>query len=330
VKDYYRILGLKRGVSRLEIRKRFLELAQRYHPDHNPGDPESEDRFKDVHEAYRVLYDERKRSLYDLTGTSGQFSMPTPRDVQDYFYCRVAPAVVNLNDEVHVSFTYTSAGRIFKRPAFQGFHITGPPYVSNRMVSHEGVLVRETTLTYIVCPLKQGRLLIGPASIRIGVKQYQSDPHSIMVMAQHCYFMAKQQAGPDPFSFPLHYEEPLVGDNRRRSWRSLHHIVLIPRSRVAAVFHGLGTAIKVVCTLAGIVYFQDTAGTLLSAAAGNLFGWINCRILYRIAGVQPKFGYAETYPVVYEYLERGYKQGTDQGMPVISSHWIYKAGRALI
>jgi molecular chaperone DnaJ len=70
-RNYYKILGLKRGASLKEIKKRFRLLALQYHPDRNPGDPISEEHFKLVAEAYHVLSDLRKRRLYDRKGYDG-------------------------------------------------------------------------------------------------------------------------------------------------------------------------------------------------------------------------------------------------------------------
>jgi molecular chaperone DnaJ len=67
-RDYYEVLGLKKRTSADEIKRAFRRLAQRYHPDKNPGDPTAEDRFKEVNEAYAVLSDPDKRRDYDRFG----------------------------------------------------------------------------------------------------------------------------------------------------------------------------------------------------------------------------------------------------------------------
>ncbi|MBT8406877.1 MAG: DnaJ domain-containing protein [Deltaproteobacteria bacterium] len=70
-RDYYDILGLKKGASLGHIKKRFRKLALRYHPDRNPGDTISEEIFKLVAEAYHVLSDHKRRQLYDHKGSEG-------------------------------------------------------------------------------------------------------------------------------------------------------------------------------------------------------------------------------------------------------------------
>ena len=67
-KDYYEILGIKKGASAEDIRKAFRKLARKYHPDVNPGDKTAEEKFKAISEANDVLSDPKKRKIYDQVG----------------------------------------------------------------------------------------------------------------------------------------------------------------------------------------------------------------------------------------------------------------------
>ena len=64
-KDFYRVLGVDDDASAKEIKKAFRTLARDHHPDRNPDDPDAEERFKAVQEAYDTLGDETKRKAYD-------------------------------------------------------------------------------------------------------------------------------------------------------------------------------------------------------------------------------------------------------------------------
>lgn len=67
-RDYYEVLGINRNADTAEIKKAYRKLAKKYHPDTNSGDVSSEQRFKEVTEAYSVLNDPEKRKLYDRFG----------------------------------------------------------------------------------------------------------------------------------------------------------------------------------------------------------------------------------------------------------------------
>lgn len=69
-KDYYKILGVEKNASQDEIKKAFRKLAIKYHPDKTKGDKASEEKFKEVNEAYEVLRDPEKRKKYDTLGSN--------------------------------------------------------------------------------------------------------------------------------------------------------------------------------------------------------------------------------------------------------------------
>ena len=69
-KDYYKILGVERSATAPELKKAYRKLAMKYHPDRNQGDKQSEDKFKEINEAYQVLSDSDKKARYDQLGES--------------------------------------------------------------------------------------------------------------------------------------------------------------------------------------------------------------------------------------------------------------------
>ena len=70
-KDYYEVLGIKKGATDEEIKKAYRQMAKKYHPDLNKGDANAEQMFKDVNEAYSVLSDPQKKARYDQYGHAG-------------------------------------------------------------------------------------------------------------------------------------------------------------------------------------------------------------------------------------------------------------------
>lgn len=70
-RDYYEVLGVDRDATDEDLKKAYRLLAKKYHPDLNPDDPQAEEKFKEVNEAYEVLSDPQKRAAYDRFGHAG-------------------------------------------------------------------------------------------------------------------------------------------------------------------------------------------------------------------------------------------------------------------
>src|ERR1043165_3868183 len=70
-RDYYTVLGLARDASDEDIKKAYRKLAMKHHPDRNPDNKESEEKFKEAKEAYEILCDPKKRAAYDQFGHAG-------------------------------------------------------------------------------------------------------------------------------------------------------------------------------------------------------------------------------------------------------------------
>jgi curved DNA-binding protein len=80
-KDYYQILDLNRNASEEEIKRAYRKLALKCHPDHHPEDSESEEKFKEISEAYAVLSDPEKRREFNRFGYAGFERRYTREDV---------------------------------------------------------------------------------------------------------------------------------------------------------------------------------------------------------------------------------------------------------
>ena len=77
-RDYYEVLGVTRTATEVEIKSAYRKLAMTYHPDRNPNNPDAEEKFKELTEAYAILADSEKRSLYDRFGHAGVSSSGGP------------------------------------------------------------------------------------------------------------------------------------------------------------------------------------------------------------------------------------------------------------
>ncbi len=76
-KDYYKILNISKDASKSDIKKAYRKLALKYHPDRNPDkSKEAEEHFKKINEAYAILSDDEKRSIYDQYGIEGLKGQP--------------------------------------------------------------------------------------------------------------------------------------------------------------------------------------------------------------------------------------------------------------
>jgi molecular chaperone DnaJ len=91
-RDYYEVLGVSKDASAEEIKKAYRKQALKYHPDKNPGDKESEEKFKEAAEAYEVLRDPDKKQRYDQFGHAGVGGSAGPgggfggfSDIEDIF-----------------------------------------------------------------------------------------------------------------------------------------------------------------------------------------------------------------------------------------------------
>jgi curved DNA-binding protein CbpA len=101
--DYYSLLGVKRGATSDEIKRAYRKLVFRYHPDRNPGDGGAADKFTQVLDAYTVLSDSTKRSVYDaVSHPAGAHEEPEEEQRQE----RARPSADNFDGTFRFSQEY--------------------------------------------------------------------------------------------------------------------------------------------------------------------------------------------------------------------------------
>ena len=122
-KDPYKVLGLSREASQDDIQQAHRKLVRKYHPDANPEDPRSEERFKEVQRAYEVLSDEKKRREYDeglRTSSRGSPGRSRSRESSSRPRARAGA-------RAGVGTTYTSSGQVSRNrgPLFSLGYLLG-------------------------------------------------------------------------------------------------------------------------------------------------------------------------------------------------------------
>ena len=313
-KDYYKILGITGSASGDEIKKAYHRLAKQYHPDSNGGNKDAGEVFKEVNEAYHVLSDADKKYLYDSRNRSGfHFHKVT---FEPYFIATIDTHGARLNEEFEITFRYLGEGRVFNKPESSSLFYNSSPVVHHRVLLIDGGEVKETSMTFTVSALETGTLTIPPASIYIQHKLFQTEPLSILISGNNCFFKKGEEAGWQPYFFYMHREEQ--GKTVYRRTYIYRHALLIPRSNYAYYYHNIGAALKMTFTILGFLYsiaggYSMIAGLLL----GSLLGGLACHSMYLFTGVRSKFYYALQYSGVKDYLEDGYKAGREVG------YWIF-------
>jgi len=117
MKDYYHILGVSKTSTTDEIRKTYRKMAMQYHPDRNPDDPQAEERFKEIAEAYGVLTDPIKRQQYDGCRAAGN-TADKGRPTTDFTYSQ-EDILRDLFKDPHFQQMFSGLLREFQRSGFR-------------------------------------------------------------------------------------------------------------------------------------------------------------------------------------------------------------------
>ena len=143
-RDYYEILGVKRGATEEEIRAAYRKLARKYHPDVNK-EPDAQAKFTEIQEAYDILSDVEKRKLYDRVGRAGF--------AQGAAGARTGPASQR---GVHVDFDLNDLGSMFdaffggrKGRAGPGPRSGGDPFAGRAATTKPEPIRFETTVSFM-------------------------------------------------------------------------------------------------------------------------------------------------------------------------------------
>ena len=315
-KEYYKILGIDSTASPEEIKKAYHRLAKIYHPDRNGGDKEAAEVFKEVNEAYHFLSDSQKRSNY-ISSSAADFDFKRP-EYQPYFTVTSAVKEVKLNEEFEITFRFLGEGRIFKKPAVSTLFYNSSPVIHHRMIHVINGDAKETSMTFTLSATETGTITIPSASIYINHKLFETEQLIIFVTENNCYFKKGELAALKPYIFYLHKEYQSTSLYRRTY--IYRHAVLIPRSNYAYYYHQVGTTLKAVFTILGLLYSIANNHSILGGLLiGSFCGGIACHSMYVITGMRSTFYYALKNETVVNYFEDSYRPGREIGYGIFDT-----------
>jgi curved DNA-binding protein len=183
-KDYYEALGVPRGASADDIKKAYRKLAQKYHPDVTK-DPEGEEKFKEVAEAYQTLKDPEKRAAYDQLGASyqpGQEFRPPPDWEQRFGGAESRSAF----DDLDLSDLFESIGRGARGRGRATMKFPGEDYEVAVQLSLEDAMRGTQVELNLQVPERdeQGRLRAVPKTITARIPKGATDGQRLRLRGQ--------------------------------------------------------------------------------------------------------------------------------------------------
>lgn len=302
--NHYSTLEIAINATPQEVKRAFHRLALRYHPDRNHGDLKASESFKRINEAYQILSDSNKRYVYDQ-----QFLGNEVVPQIGYLVMESDISECAVNDVITLSYSFPADGRFFKKPFLRGFMITGGPYVDHRTSFRLGINVKETVLTYKICPMVKGNLVVQPATINFNHKPCQGNELQFNVTSNNCYYKPSEIAGINPVEVFV-YKVKIIETTRYRKTITQTERVLIPRSELAAWYHKVGKIIKITYLICGSYFgVAYKFGFIPGALVGSLMGGLNCHLMYWMMGIKSVFYYTEKSPKIKSYLKDGYSLG---------------------
>jgi hypothetical protein len=303
--DFYELLGVSHRAGKEEIKKAFYRLAQAYHPDKNPGDAIAAEEFKKINEAYQTLSDPEKKFRYDQINGVGEKG---DKSQEVYFLHQTASHnKILLNEEVEICFAFPSDGRFFKREKFTGWFLSSGPIVERQEIIYEGKIVKQTLLKYVLSAQMHGTIIIPPASVTIQNKRISGEALAFTVSPNACFFREGEMAGSNPYQVSLYYLKEIKAEKFTKTIRQ-EHIVLIPRSNVAAYVHFswkyIDLAIKILVIT--ILHFLGMR-FILALGISIILSMLLKQVYFKIKKVKQARTRAYQHPLIKKYLLQGYE-----------------------
>lgn len=325
IHDFYELLGVSRGAGKEDIKKAFYRLAQAYHPDKNPGDAAAAEQFKLINEAYQTLSDPDKKFRYDQLNYAWA---PAEKEQQVYFLHQTASrSHLKVNEEVEITFAFPSDGRFFKREKFNGWFLSSGPIVEREEILYEGKMIKQTVLKYVLSAQMTGKMTIPSAAVTIQSQRVEGRALDFTVEGNACYFKEGEEAGTDPYQVTLYSLKEIKTERYKKTIRQ-EHIVLVPRSNVAAYVQSSWKYIERVLKIVGtaLLYYSGVQ-FILAILMSILISKLIKQIYFKIKKVELPRARALQYPLIKKYLQQGYEigiEGVEWPWMVLYYEWLKK------